>query len=97
MTPDTHKHTPLALLVREKLQNTGQRQSEFCRQHRFDQGLLSKVMNSVVTTISLESALRLAVGLNVPAEQILGLIERTDLDEFVQQAYKDRFITAPQQ
>src|SRR5262249_38818387 len=58
--------TPLAQLVRERLAEMGVRQSEFCRLYRFDQGLLSKIQNSVITNLSLESVLRLSVGLSVP-------------------------------
>ena len=79
--------TPLALLVRERLSEMGVRQSEFCRLYRFDQGLLSKIQNSVITNLSLESVLRLSVGLAVPPQKILALIDRMDLHELVLQAY----------
>lgn len=79
--------TPLALLVRERLSEMGVRQSEFCRLYRFDQGLLSKIQNSVITNLSLESVLRLSVGLAVPPQQILALIDRMDLHDLVLQAY----------
>lgn len=79
--------TPLALLVRERLSEMGVRQSEFCRLYRFDQGLLSKIQNSVITNLSLESVLRLSVGLAVPPQQILALIDRMDLHDLVVQAY----------
>lgn len=80
--------TPLALLVRERLAEMGVRQSEFCRLYRFDQGLLSKIQNSVITNLSLESVLRLSVGLAVPPQKILALIDRMDLHELVIQAYE---------
>jgi len=79
--------TPLALLVRERLSEMGVRQSEFCRLYRFDQGLLSKIQNSVITNLSLESVLRLSVGLAVPPQKILALIDRMDLHDLVLQAY----------
>ncbi len=79
--------TPLAQLVRERLSEMGVRQSEFCRLYRFDQGLLSKIQNSVITNLSLESVLRLSVGLSVPPEKILALIDRMELHDLVLQAY----------
>jgi len=79
--------TPLAQLVRERLSEMGVRQSEFCRLYRFDQGLLSKIQNSVITNLSLESVLRLSVGLSVPPEKLLALIDRMDLHDLVLQAY----------
>lgn len=79
--------TQLAALVRERLAQMGVRQSEFCRLYRFDQGLLSKIQNSVITNLSLESVLRLSVGLAVPPQKILALIERPDLHDLVLQAY----------
>lgn len=87
-----NESTPLAKLVRQRLGEMGIRQSEFCRAHRFDQGLLSKIQNSVITNLSLESVLRLAVGLAVPPEEILALIDRMDLHDLVLQAYSKRLI-----
>src|SRR5262245_58078182 len=52
--------TPLATFVRERLAELEIRQSDFCRLSMFDQGLLSKIQNSVVTSLSLESVLKLA-------------------------------------
>ena len=82
-----NESTPLAKLVRRRLSEMGIRQSEFCRAHRFDQGLLSKIQNSVITNLSLESVLRLSVGLSVPPDQILALIDRMELHDLVLQAY----------
>ncbi len=79
--------TQLAALVRERLAEMGVRQSEFCRLYHFDQGLLSKIQNSVITNLSLESVLRLSIGLSVPPQQILALIDRPDLHNLVLQAY----------
>lgn len=83
----TSEMTPLAQLVRERLSEMGVRQSEFCRLYRFDQGLLSKIQNSVITNLSLESVLRLSVGLAVPPQKILALIDRMELHDLVLQAY----------
>jgi transcriptional regulator with XRE-family HTH domain len=77
----------LAVFVHERLTELGVRQSEFCRLNTFDQGLLSKIQNSIVTSLSLESVLRLAIGLSVSPRQIFNLIERPDLNELVLQAY----------
>jgi transcriptional regulator with XRE-family HTH domain len=78
----------LSLLVCERLQQLGLKQSEFCRQTGFDQGLLSKIQSSIITNLSLESVLRLSVGLRVPPTEILGLIDRMDLHELVLSAYE---------
>lgn len=79
------KQTLLALFVEKRL---GELElTSFCRQTGFDQGALSKIQSGLATTPSLESALRLAVGLNVPPAQILGLIGRNDLYELVTTAY----------
>jgi hypothetical protein len=83
----TNETTQLAALVRERLAEMGVRQSEFCRLYRFDQGLLSKIQNSVITNLSLECVLRLSVGLSVPPQKILALIDRPDLHDLVLQAY----------
>ena len=88
----TNELTPLALLVRERLSEMGVRQSEFCRLYRFDQGLLSKIQNSVITNLSLESVLRLSVGLAVPPQKILALIDRMDLHDLVLQAYSKELV-----
>ena len=87
----TNESTPLAKLVRQRLIEMGIRQSEFCRAHRFDQGLLSKIQNSVITNLSLESVLRLSVGLSVPPEELLALVDRMDLHDLVLQAYSAEF------
>ena len=86
-----NESTPLAKLVRQRLTEMGIRQSEFCRAHRFDQGLLSKIQNSVITNLSLESVLRLSVGLSVPPDELLALVDRLDLHDLVLQAYSAEF------
>lgn len=81
------EQTPLSKLVRERLAELHVRQTEFCRLTGFDQGLLSKVQNSIVTTLSLESALKLAVGLKVQPKTLLQLIGRPELNDLVLKAY----------
>jgi hypothetical protein len=79
--------TPLAVLVSRRLEELELKQSEFCRLTGFDQGLLSKIQNSVITSLSLESALRLAVGLCIPPRMIFGVTDRADMQELVIRAY----------
>ncbi|HKP87845.1 MAG TPA: helix-turn-helix transcriptional regulator [Blastocatellia bacterium] len=81
------EETPLAVFVRDRLAELGMKQSEFCRLTGFDQGLLSKIQSSMITNLSLETALRLAVGLSVPPEEILVLIDRPDLHALIAKAY----------
>ena len=83
--------TPLAVFVRRRLKELELKQSEFCRLTGFDQGLLSKIQNSVISSLSLESALRLAIGLHVSPKAILSLTERLDMQELVLQAYATDF------
>ena len=84
----TNDQSQLSMLVCDRLQALGLKQSEFCRKTGFDQGLLSKIQSSIITNLSLESVLRLAVGLRVPPTRILGLIDRMDLHELVITAYE---------
>ena len=81
------EQTPLAVFVRDRLAELRMKQSEFCRLTGFDQGLLSKIQSSMITHLSLETALRLAVGLSVPPEEILVLIDRPDLHTLITKAY----------
>lgn len=83
----TIEQTQLSIFVRERLAELGMKQSEFCRLTGFDQGLLSKIQSSMITSLSLETALRLAVGLSVPPQKIFTLIGRTDLHALVKRAY----------
>ena len=53
--------------------------------------MLSKIQNSVITNLSLESVLRLSVGLSVPPEKLLALVDRMDLHDLVLQAYDAEF------
>jgi transcriptional regulator with XRE-family HTH domain len=81
------EQTPLAVFVQNRLAGLGMKQSEFCRLTGFDQGLLSKIQSSMITNLSLETALRLAIGLSVPPDEILTLIDREDLHALITRAY----------
>ncbi len=83
--------TPLAVFVRRRLEELELKQSDFCRLTGFDQGLLSKIQNSIITSLSLESTLRLALGLSVSPRVIFGLTDRTDLQDLVMKAYALEF------
>ena len=83
--------TPLAVFVRRRLDELELKQSDFCRLTGFDQGLLSKIQNSIITSLSLESSLRLALGLSVSPKVIFGLTNRLDLHELVLKAYSLAF------
>jgi transcriptional regulator with XRE-family HTH domain len=79
--------TPLAQFITNRLHELGLKQVDFCRQTGFDQGLLSKLQSSVITTVNLESALRLADGLKVPPGDILMLLGKTDAHELLKKLY----------
>ncbi|HYP26959.1 MAG TPA: helix-turn-helix domain-containing protein [Blastocatellia bacterium] len=81
------EQTPLSIFVRERLAELGIRQSEFCRLTGFDQGLLSKIQSSMVTNLSLESVLRLSMGLGVSPKRVINLIGRSDLHELIMRSY----------
>jgi transcriptional regulator with XRE-family HTH domain len=83
--------TPLATFVRERLAELDIKQSDFCRLSMFDQGLLSKIQNSVVTSLSLESVLKLAIGLSVPPRKIFSLLDRMDMHHLVMKSYAGEF------
>jgi transcriptional regulator with XRE-family HTH domain len=85
------KPTPLAVFVRRRLEELELKQSDFCRLTGFDQGLLSKIQNSIITSLSLESTLRLALGLSVSPRLIFGLTDRLDLHDLVLRAYALEF------
>jgi transcriptional regulator with XRE-family HTH domain len=89
------EQTPLAVFVQNRLAELGMKQSEFCRLTGFDQGLLSKIQSSMITNLSLETALRLAIGLAVPADEILTLIDREDLHALIARAYPGTAGPAP--
>jgi transcriptional regulator with XRE-family HTH domain len=93
MAPQTRTiaPTPLATFVRERLAELEIKQSDFCRLSMFDQGLLSKIQNSVVASLSLESVLKLAVGLSVPPRKIFSLLDRMDMHDLVMKSYAGEF------
>jgi hypothetical protein len=65
------------------------RQVDFCRQTGFDQGLLSKILSSVVTTLNVESALRLADGLGIAPGVVFEAIGKKDIDEMLRRYYSN--------
>lgn len=83
------RRSPLADLVSDHLRAKGLRQVDFCRQTGFDQGLLSKILSSVVTTLNVESALRLAEGLEVQPSVIFEAIGKKDVDDMLRRFYSD--------
>src|SRR5215212_9636612 len=84
---DTYPATPLARFITERLRQLGLKQVDFCRQTGFDQGLLSKLQSSVITTVNLESALRLADGLKVASGDVLSLLGKDDAHRLLQKLY----------
>ena len=89
------EQTPLSVFVRDRLAELGMKQSEFCRLTGFDQGLLSKIQSSMITNLSLETVLRLAVGLSVSPQKILALIGRADLHTLIRDAFPLMVLDAP--
>src|SRR5262245_52074653 len=83
------RRSDLAELVSEHLRAKGLRQVDFCRQTGFDQGLLSKSLSSVVSTLNVETALRLADGLNVPPSVIFEAIGKPDVDALIRRFYSN--------
>lgn len=79
--------TPLARFITDRLRQLGLKQVDFCRQTGFDQGLLSKLQSSVITTINLESALRLADGLKVAPGDVLSLLGKEDAHRLLKKLY----------
>jgi transcriptional regulator with XRE-family HTH domain len=79
--------TPLAQFITDRLRELGLKQVDFCRQTGFDQGLLSKLQTSVITTINLESALRLAEGLKAPPGEVLTLLGKNEAHNLLQKLY----------
>src|SRR5215213_6310122 len=82
-----HRRRPLADLVSGQLRSKGLRQIDFCRQTGFDQGLLSKILSSVVSTLNVESALKLADGLNVDPSLVLEVIGKKEVHELLRKFY----------
>lgn len=87
MNNSQKNQTPLAAFIGRRLDDLKLKQADFCRNTGFDQGMLSKIQSGLAKTISLETALRLAIGLSVPPESILDLIGGADLHALVQRAY----------
>jgi transcriptional regulator with XRE-family HTH domain len=79
--------TSLAGFITDRLRQLGLKQVDFCRQTGFDQGLLSKLQSSVITNVNLESALRLADGLDVPPGQMLSLLGKDDAHRLLKKLY----------
>src|ERR1044072_1917475 len=79
--------THLAQFITDHLRQLGLKQVDFCRQTGFDQGLLSKLQSSVITTINLESALRLADGLKVQPSQVLSLLGKEGAHHLLRKLY----------
>lgn len=84
--PDSRR-SPLAELVSTYLRSNGLRQIDFCRQIGFDQGLLSKILSSVVNTLNVETAIKLAEGMNVPAQVVFEAIGKSDVHEMLIRVY----------
>lgn len=87
------EQTPLALFVRNRLAELGLKQSEFCKLTGFDQGLMSRIQNSMITNLSLESVLRLSLGLRTSPKDIFELIDRSDLHELVVRSYAIEWVS----
>jgi transcriptional regulator with XRE-family HTH domain len=86
-TTSESRRSPLADLVSENLRTRGMRQVDFCRQTGFDQGLLSKILSSVVNTLNVETALKLAEGLALPPAVVFEVIGKKDVDELLRRFY----------
>ena len=71
----------------ENLRTKGMRQVDFCRQTGFDQGLLSKILSSVVNTLNVETALKLVEGLDLSATVVFEVIGKKDVDDLLRRFY----------
>jgi transcriptional regulator with XRE-family HTH domain len=83
------RRSPLATLVSERLQAKGLRQIDFCRKTGFDQGLLSKILSSVVNTLNVETTLKLAEGLDIAPVQIFEIMGKKDVDDLLRRFYSN--------
>ena len=81
------RRSALADLVSDNLRTRGMRQVDFCRQTGFDQGLLSKILSSVVNTLNVETALKLAEGLGLPPGTVFEAIGKKDVDDLLRRFY----------
>ena len=85
--PAEARSSPLAQLVSSQLKVKGLRQIDFCRRTGFDQGLLSKILSSVVCTLNVESALKLADGLGLEPAMIFEAIGKKEVDDLLRRFY----------
>ena len=81
------RRSPLAILISEHLQSRGLRQIDFCRQTGFDQGLLSKILSSVVNTLNVETTHKLAEGLHIPPVTNFEIMGKKDVDDLLRRFY----------
>ena len=81
------RRSPLAALISEHLKAKGFRQIDFCRQTGFDQGLLSKILSSVVNTLNVETTLKLAEGLDLKPVKIFEAMGKKDVDDLLRRFY----------
>jgi transcriptional regulator with XRE-family HTH domain len=81
------RRSPLADLISENLRTKGMRQVDFCRRTGFDQGLLSKILSSVVNTLNIETALKLAEGLGLPPIVVFEAIGKKEVDDLLRKFY----------
>jgi len=81
------RRSRLADLVGSHLQTNGLRQIDFCRHAGFDQGLLSKILSSVVTTLNVETAIKLAEGMNLPPSIVFEAIGKKEVDDLLRRIY----------
>jgi transcriptional regulator with XRE-family HTH domain len=84
---DGARRSSLAELVSEHLRTKGMRQVDFCRRTGFDQGLLSKILSSVVTTLNVETALKLADGMGLPPSVVFESIGKKEVDDLLRKFY----------
>jgi transcriptional regulator with XRE-family HTH domain len=87
------RRSALADLVSEQLHTKGMRQVDFCRRTGFDQGLLSKILSSMVSTLNVETALKLAEGLGLPPSVVLEAIGKKDVDDMLRRFYRSDRVT----
>jgi hypothetical protein len=80
-------HSRLASLVSTHLRSNGLRQIDFCRESGFDQGLLSKILSSVVNTLNVETALKLAEGMRLPPSVVFDAIGKREIHETLTRLY----------
>ena len=81
------RRSALAELVSSHLRSNGLRQIDFCRQAGFDQGLLSKILSSVVNTLNVETTIKLAEGMNMPPRVVFEATGKSDVHEMLVRVY----------